>query len=453
MAAGSMSSTMTTIYQEGLRIPVVRLVSGGALNNDILNLVLLNVRVPEERRGDYFAQIAACRLGEQRLREFCSEQGTERVVATFSEVINRTQTRMRKAIRKIPDGRYKFRDFMESDGQGTENIEISLDLTVNDDQIRFDFSGTSPQVSGNINCPLTATQSAVGYVLKALLDPAAPNNQGLLDVIDIIAEPGSLLNPKFPAAVAYRAHTTQRVIDVVLGALASAIPEKIIGASNGSNTTAVFSGTDPRSGQPYLYLETLGGGCGARSFKDGKDGVQQHIANTANLPIEAIESEYPLRVREYSLVPDSGGAGRYRGGLSLRRTIEPIGHCCVFNGAGERFVTAPWGIFGGKNGAIGEMRMLDPQGGAVDLGGKPAPLPCPAGNAIEISTPGAGGYGDPKARDPISIARDWRSGKFTSRYILHNYGIAEEQLTAIPTARDCADYVDTSPSWEDEARR
>ena len=230
----------------------------------------------------------------------------------------------------------------------------------------MDFTGTSRQVRGNINCPLTATQSAIGYVLKALLDPEAPNNQGILDVIEIEAESGSLLNPVFPAAVAYRAHTTQRIIDVVIGALAPALPERVIAASNGSNTTAVFSGVDPRSDRPYLYLETLGGGCGARSFTDGKDAVQQHIANTANLPIEAIETEYPLRVREYSLVGDSGGAGQFRGGLSMRRTIEPIGHSCLFNGAGERFVKHPWGLFGGGDGEIGRMRLVGSDGSATD---------------------------------------------------------------------------------------
>jgi N-methylhydantoinase B len=450
MAPGSMSSTMTEIFQEGLRLPVIRLVSRGQIVEDIMNLILLNVRVSHERRGDYYAQIAACRLGEQRLREFCSEQGTDRVLTTFDEVIKRTRMRMRRAISRVRDGIYRFADVMENDGNGTTDIPIELALKIDGDRICFDFSGTSPQVPGNINCPLTATQSAVGYVLKALLDPSAPNNQGILDVIEIVAEPGSLLNPVFPAAVAYRAHTTQRVIDVILGALALALPEKVIAASNGSNTTAVFSGIDPRTNRPYLYLETLGGGCGARSFKDGKDGVQQHIANTANLPIEAIETEYPLRVREYSFVPDSGGAGQYRGGLSLRRTIEPIGHSCLFNGAGERFVKAPWGIFGGESGSVGHIRMVDHQGRALDLGGKPAPMVCPERHAIEISTPGAGGYGRPNKRAPRSIARDWRSAKFTTEYISRYYGVSEQELCSLPFD-DCAfDYEDLRPNWREE---
>lgn len=448
MAPGSMSSNMTEIFQEGLRLPVVKLVSEGRMVDDILNLILLNVRVSNERRGDYFAQIAACRLGEKRLREFCELQGIGRVLATFDDVIDRTHMRMRRAIGAIPDGRHDFTDFMESDGNGTVEIPVCLSLKIMGEKICLDFTGTSRQVAGNINCPLTATESAIGYVLKALLDPEAPNNQGILDAFEIVAEPGSLLNPVFPAAVAYRAHTTQRIIDVVLGALADALPKQVIGASNGSNTTAVFSGTDPRNGRPYLYLETLGGGCGARSFKDGKDGVQQHIANTANLPVEAIETEYPLRVREYGFVRDSGGAGKFRGGLALRRTIEPVNHSCRFNGAGERFVRSPWGIFGGHAGEIGQMRLIDENGSNTELGGKPLPMDCPEGSAIEICTPGAGGYGDPRARDRRSISRDWRSAKFSADYISRMYSIEASELENMQSDDDEFDYEDLMPNWQ-----
>jgi N-methylhydantoinase B len=235
---------------------------------------------------------------------------------------------------------------------------------------------------------------------------------------------------------------------VVLGALANALPKQVIGASNGSNTTAVFSGTDPRNGRAYLYLETLGGGCGARSFKDGKDGVQQHIANTANLPVEAIETEYPLRVREYGFVRDSGGAGKFRGGLGLRRTIEPVNHSCRFNGAGERFVRSPWGLFSGYAGVIGHMRLIDENGSNTELGGKPLPMDCPEGSAIEICTPGAGGYGEPLDRDRRSILRDWRSGKFTADYISNMYCIEASELENMQSDDDEFDYENLMPIWQ-----
>ena len=210
-------------------------------------------------------------------------------------------------------------------------MEIIVAVHVRDREIIFDFSGTADQVKGNINVTLNATQAAVCYSLKALLDPEIPNNQGVLDAVEIVAPAGTLVNAIFPAPVAARANTCQRIIDVVLGALADAFPERVVAAANGANTTAVFSGIDPRSGASYLYLETLGGGMGGRPMKDGKDGVQVHITNTSNLPIEAIEMEYPLLVEEYSLVTDSAGAGRFRGGMGLRRVVRPRGHDCIFN--------------------------------------------------------------------------------------------------------------------------
>ena len=337
MAAGSMSGGMSEIYQEGLRIPVIKLFRRGELQTDIMDLLLLNVRVPQERRGDHNAQIAACRLGARRFREVVNTHGLTNVQTAFDEIIMRTKQRMRTAIAEIPDGVYRFEDVMDGDGIATYDIPIKLALTIDGEKVHFDFDGTSPQVAGNINVTMNATEASVCYALKAVLDPEIPSNQGVLDVIELEVAPGTLLNASFPAPVAARANTCQRIIDVVLGALAQALPDKVIAAANGANTTAVFSGIDPRNDQAYLYLETLGGGMGARPGKDGKDGVQVHITNTSNLPVEAIEQEYPLRVEEYSLVADSGGAGQYRGGMGLRRVVTPVGHECIFNGGAFPF--------------------------------------------------------------------------------------------------------------------
>ena len=281
MAPGSMAGGMSEIYQEGLRIPVIKLFREGELQQDLLDLLLLNVRVPEERRGDYFAQIAACRLGARRLREVVAAHGAERVGAAFGALIERTETRMRDAIETIPDGDYAFCDVMDGDGLDAHAIPIRLRVRIEGRRAHFDFRGTSPQVPGNVNVTLNATQASVCYGLKALLDPEVPNNQGVLAVAEISAEPGTLLNATFPASVASRAHTCQRIVDVVLGALAPALPGRVVAAANGANTTAVFAGTDPRHGRPYVYLETLGGGMGARPDRDGKDGVQVHITNTS----------------------------------------------------------------------------------------------------------------------------------------------------------------------------
>ena len=421
MVPGSMAGGMSEIFQEGLRIPVVKLFRRGELQADLMDLLMLNVRVPEERRGDHNAQIASCCLGARRFQEVVAGHGLERVLQSFDQIITRTRQRMRAAIADIPDGTYTFSDVMDSDGINTFDIPISAKLSVKGDQIHIDFAGTSPQVQGNINTTLNAVQASVSYALIGVLDSDVPCNQGVLDVVDIKVEPGTLLNSVFPAAVAARAHSCQRVIDVVLGALAQALPDKVIAAANGANTTAVFCGVDPRTEKPYLYFETLGGGMGARASKDGKDGVQVHITNTSNLPVEAIEQEYPLRVEEYSLIEDSGGAGQYRGGLGLRRVLKPVDHECVFNGAGERFRHKPWGLFGGAEGGSGRF-LIQNASGEKRLDDKPTEVLIDADAQIVIETPGAGGYGTPAHRESDAIELDRRSGKYSASFIERHYG-------------------------------
>ncbi len=431
MSPGSMAAGMSEIYQEGLRIPVIKLFREGELQQDILDLLLLNVRVPLERRGDYFAQIAACRLGRRRLAEVVATHSLPVVRTAFDEIIQRTEERLRNAINEIPDGVYEFEDVMDGDGLATFDIPIRVRITVEGKRIQFDFAGTSKQVPGNINVTMNATQASVCYSLKALLDPELPSNQGVLDAAEILAEKGTMLNGAFPAPVAARAHTCQRIVDVVFGALAQALPDRVVAAANGANTTAVFAGIDPRSGDGYVYLETLGGGMGARSMKDGKDGVQVHITNTSNLPVEAIETEYPLLVEEYSLVPDSGGAGRYRGGAGLRRVVRPVDHDCSFNGVGERFRHQPWGLFGGSAGASGRFFLRQATGETRRLDDKPSDIVVTPKDAVIVETPGAGGYGVPHERDPEQLADDVRSEKFSADYMNTNYnqGKAKRQRT------------------------
>lgn len=421
MAPGSMAGGMSEIYQEGLRIPVVRLFRKGVLQQDIMDLLLLNVRIPLERRGDYFAQIAACKLGSQRLIDVVNNYGKSFLTTAFDQIISRTEQRLRQAIGDTPDGVYEFEDVMDSDGIETFDIPIRLALTIENDTVHFDFDGTARQTPGNINVTMNATQASACYALKALLDPDVPNNEGILKVVEITAPEGTLLNASFPAPVAARAHTCQRIVDVVFGALAKAFPDKVVAAANGANTTAVFAGTDPRTGSGYLYLETLGGGFGGRPTKDGRDGVQVHITNTSNLPVEAIEMEYPLLVEEYSLVQDSGGAGEFRGGMGLRRTVRPIDHQCTFNGVGERFRHRPWGLQGGRPGAAGQFLIRESNGHTKRLEDKPGEVRVAEDQALIVETPGAGGYGSPKQRAQERIEQDLQSGKFSKHYIEAQY--------------------------------
>ncbi len=446
MTPGSMSADMTEIYQEGLRIPVVRLFREGRLVSDVLDLVLLNVRMPEERKGDYLAQVAACRLGERRFRELAARYSSDNIEMTFDEIIERTGRRMRRLIRMLPPGQYSFEDVMDSDGHGARDIKVKVAVTIQGDSISFDFAGTSRQVKGNINVPFADTCSMVGLALKGLLDPTTPNNQGVIDLVDVRAEPGTLVRPNFPAAVAFRTHTCQRIVDVILGALAPAMPEAVIAAGNGANTTAIFSGTDPRDGHRYLFLETLAGGCGARSFKDGKDGVQLYAANSANMAIEVFENSFPIRIERYEFVPDSGGAGQYRGGLALRRIYRTVAGDCLFVGSADRFTNVPWGLFGGGPGAAGRYVITDTNGTETTLDAKPAPVLVKEGEVIVVQSPGAGGYGDPNERNRKQLARDLQSGKYSGEFIERHYRRSIDELRAIQID-GMLDFEETLPHW------
>jgi N-methylhydantoinase B len=310
-ARGSMSGGLTEIYQEGLRIPVIRLHRKGELVTDVLDLLLLNMRLPAERRGDLNAQVASCRLGVQRMEHLTGRFGIALLLEVFEQIIERSRARLQNAIGALPDGVWSYADMMDDDGAGAQDVVINLTIRKNGRGLVFDFTGSDPQVPGNINLTENAVRSSVCYALKALLDPDMPNNEGVLQAFEIIAPIGSVVNCTAPSSVALRANTCQRVVDVVLGAMSAALPERVVGSANGANTSMVFAGEDPVTGSPYVYLETLGGGMGGRNDRDGKDGVQVHITNTSNLPVEAIEMEYPLRVEESrsSRTPAAPGAG------------------------------------------------------------------------------------------------------------------------------------------------
>jgi N-methylhydantoinase B len=420
MAPGSMAGGMTEVYQEGLRIPPIRILREGEVIQDVLDLILLNVRVPEERRGDYMAQIAANRLGERRFAEFFQRWSVAAYEEGAEAIVKAVALRMRKGIAELPDGVYGFEDVMDDDGMGTTDIPFKVRVEVRGDEVFLDFAGSSPQVAGNINVTTAGLQASVLYALKVLLDPDGPTNHGMLEPVHITAPAGSIVNADFPAATAARAQACQRIIDTVLGALSGAVPERVIAASNGANGVSAFSGVGP-NGRRYVYMETIGGGAGARSYKDGTDGVQVHVTNTSNLPIESLEKEYPLLIERYELVEESGGAGRWRGGLGLRRVYRPLGHTTLFSGQGERCVHPPWGIFGGGPGGLGSFEILHDDGRRTALPIKPTTVKIPPDACIVVVTPGAGGYGPPSERDPALLEVDARSGKFSEGFMAAHY--------------------------------
>ena len=399
-----------SIWDEGLRIPPIRIVEAGRLREDVMELLLLNFRLPRERRGDFRAQFAANRIGAERLAELLRRYGRDTCLAAMQELLAYGERKIRAALAAVPEGVYAFEDFMDDDGASGPPVPIRVRIDVRGGEIALDFAGTGGQVPGDINVVYLALVATVYYALKALLDPTIPANGGFYRAIRVTAPERSIVNAQPPAPVAWRTQTCQRIADVVFGALAPALPDRVIGATNGANSAWVFSGTDPRTGQYYVYLETIGGGSGARATKDGLDGVQVHITNTSNLPVECLEMEYPLLVEDYALVPGSGGDGAHRGGLGLKRTIRVLRGESTFLGTLDRGRFAPWGVFGGAAGGTGSLVLND----TTPLGSKIAGRQLREGDAVTIVTPGAGGYGPGGQRDPALVERDRREGKIAS---------------------------------------
>lgn len=405
------------IFQEGLRIPPIRLQRRGEMQRDVLDLILLNCQVPNERQADLRAQIAANRFGVQRFQAMCERYGVSLLTQAFDELLDYAERRMRAGIETIPDGVYSFEDQFECD-ELTETLTFRVRIEVKGDAIELDFAGNPPQVRAGLNMVETALLATVYYAIKTVTDPDAPPNSGLFRPIKVIAEPGSILNAVSPAAVNGRTNTCQRVVDVIHGALAPAIPERIIAACNGAVTASTFSGVNPRTGNFYVYLETLGGGFGARATKDGLDGVQVHITNTSNLPVEGLEPEYPLRVERYELERDSGGCGKWRGGMGFRRQIRSLHDDCRVNMRGTRRTSAPWGLFGGRDGGCYHVELDD--------GVAPFTLSnglLSAGQSIAIVTPGAGGYGSPSERAKEQVRQDLREDRISMQVARDIYSL------------------------------
>ncbi|MCU4927028.1 hydantoinase B/oxoprolinase family protein [Halobacteria archaeon AArc-dxtr1] len=402
---GSMPAGAREIHEEGLRLPPVRLVAGGEPREDVRSLLLANVRNPRERRADLRAQRAANERADERLAELFAEHGSETVRAGFDAVIDYSRERVAAEIAALPDGTYEATDVLEGDGVTDDEIEITVAVTIDGTEIAVDFAGTAAQVPGNVNAPLAVAESAVHFVIRCLTDPEIPPNQGCYDPVTVSAPAGSLLNPEPPAAVVGgNVETSQRVADVVFAALAAAAPDRVPAQSQGTMNNLTIGARDGS----FTYYETIAGGFGARPDRDGMDGVQIGMTNTLNTPIEALETEYPLRVECYAFRPGSGGEGRYRGGLGLERavTLEADATVSLLT---ERRQRAPRGVAGGRDGAPGQ-NLID--GEVV-----PAKTTVDAlvGTTVTVRTPGGGGHGDPGERDRKANEADRDAGKYSDR--------------------------------------
>ena len=397
-APGSMPASATEIFAEGLRIPPVRLHREGVEDEDLVALLLANTRTPRERLGDLRAQLGANALTTRRLAELAADLGPELLDAAMAATLDHAERATRAAIEQLPDGTYRFADALDDDGAGTSPVPIEVTVTIEGGQLTCDFAGSSPQVTGPVNAPRAVTVSAAVYVLQAVAAPDAPANHGATRALTVVTEPGSVVDPRPPAAVAAgNVETSQRIVDVLLGALAQAAPDRVPAASQGTMNNTLLGGTDPRSGTRFSYYETLGGGQGAGQGWDGASGIHTHMTNTRNTPVEAFELAYPVRVLEYGLRADSGGRGRWRGGDGIRRVLEVVADDVVASLVTDRRVSAPWGLAGGASGAPGRNLLLR-DGSEQELPPK-VTVGLRRGDRLVVETPGGGGFGEPEAAD------------------------------------------------------
>jgi len=420
--AGSVAADSTEIYQEGLRVPPVKLYDGGDPVEDVFDLLLTNVRTPDERRGDFRAQRAANRTAVERVRDVADRHGLDTLRAATSEIKSYAERRMRAEIESLPDGSVSFEDRLDDDGQGTEDVRVAVTVTVDGDELVVDFTGSSEQVPGAINAPLAVTASATYYAVRCVTDPDVPPNAGTYRPIEIRAPEGTVVNATPPAAVVGgNLEISQRATDALLGAFGAEAPERSVAAAQGTMNSVTFGGQS-RDGNAFAFYETIGGGYGGRASADGMDGVHAHMSNTLNTPAEVLETAYPVRVRRYEYREDSGGAGERRGGLGLRRDIEALVDGVAFSLLADRRRHPPYGLAGGDHGERGEDYLSRAGAAAERVPGK-STHDLNAGDVVSVRTPGGGGYGDPADRDPEAVARDVRLGKVSVETARTVYGV------------------------------
>lgn len=394
MTPGSLPLS-TELYQEGLIIPPLKLARGSRINQEIIQLICRNSRTPEERKGDLAAQIASMRVGEQRLQELANKYGISVIQEHMAGLLDYSERVTRQAIIDIPDGSYSVIDYMDDDGLTDSPVPIQVTITVSGDEMDIDFTGTSPQRPGCINAPQAVTVSACLYVIRCVVGEQAPANQGCLRPINITTPLGSLVNPQPQRGVAGgNVETSQRITDVLLGALSQPLPHIIPAFSQGTMNNLLIGGHDLNRDKPFVYYETIGGGMGARPNKDGISGIHTHMTNTMNTPIEALEFAFPLRLKRYTLRRGSGGDGEFKGGDGMVRDVEFLASARVTL-LSERRKHNPPGLHGGHHGEAGENILFKSGYEEIRLSGKET-LDVDAGDVLSIRTPGGGGWGIPK---------------------------------------------------------
>jgi N-methylhydantoinase B len=423
-APGSLAPDSTELYQEGLIIPPVKLVKGGVLDRELSKLIRSNVRTPDVQMGDLRAQIAANNTGIKRVLELVELYGVETLHSAMAQIMDYSERRMRQEISAMPDGVYEGVDYLEDILPGGVDVEIRVRVTKKGDSLEFDYTGTSPQVGSPVNAPLGVTVAGIYYTLISTTDPTIPVNDGCFRPITLKVPLGCIMNPNRPAPVAGgNVETSQRNVDVIMKAFSQMIPDKVPAASQGTMNNITLGGMLD-NGEPWTFYETIGGGNGGRPVSDGVDGIHINMTNTMNTPIETLEAYLPFRFKAYRLRPDSGGPGEFRGGCGIERVWTLTSSKATLSIMAERNKIKPWGLNGGHGGALGQFTLIKADGTETNLPSKTT-IEMSRGDTLIIRTPGGGGYGDPKDRDPEKVREDVLNGLVSPEVARDIYGLKD----------------------------
>ena len=424
--AGSNASDSTEIYQEGLRLPVVKLYERGAPSQSVFRIIEKNVRVPGRVIGDLGSEYAACRVGERELVKLLTRYGADTARGYMRELLDYAERMTRSEIRGWPKGRFTFTDHLDSDGFDDTPIPITATITVHEDSLTVDYAGTSPQVKAALNSTLSFTKSCTYLSVRSVLEHGIPNNAGVFRCIEVRAPEASVVNPVLPAACAARALTGYRILDVMMGALAQIVPHKVPAAGEGGNTVVCIGGYQGNH-EPFIIVDMICGAWGGRPDKDGIEAVTNPSQNMSNTPVEVLEAQHPIRIDEYAFVPDSCGAGKWRGGLGLARQYTLLAEEATLQLRSDRMTFLPYGLDGGRP-AAPTRNVLNPQGEARVL---PAKLTSTMrrGDVLRHEQPGGGGHGDPFLREPARVAADVANEKISLEYARHEHGVVIDPLS------------------------
>ena len=416
---GGVAGGLTEIYQEGLRIPFVKLYNKGKENKEMFSFIGNNIRIPEKTLADFRAQAAATLVGVSRVKEMISKYGLGVFKECTNMLMDYSEKRTHLFIKDLPDGQYTGVDWIDDDGYRDESVKLHVNIHIKGDSMTVDFHGSSSQTQGNINCPWSCSEGGVFYTVVGLVDPYMPINSGCFRPVEVRPEKGLITCPVIPAAVTARSQTMTKIVEAMLKAMAPILPDRVVAGSHGQACTSSFTGIHPETGKRFTYVEIQGGGCGARPDKDGADGQDLHLGRFMNTPVEAAELEYPVTIERYEFITDSGGAGKWRGGLSLRRDIR-FHTDVTFARYSDRRKFAPQGLFGGKEGSRAKMS-LNPGTDREQIPKSKGVSEIKAGDLLSIYLPGSGGYGPPWERDPERVRWDVINGKVSLQSAKEHY--------------------------------